>query len=683
MKKKLIGLLALLGLIVAGTGAMASSASNKEVDGEVSNAIAFADEHTLIQGSVKDEDKDSSDKSGTFYDLDLLDEENKDYSVGQKYGTKYIVMGTDLFDMKSGEMTDREVADMDYDALKATAKALKGVSRYSVTGASDIKGQTRQLTDRFGDTWYSNKVPMESDKSAFVFFNTEVGVLDLSYKTNISYYDAVALKTVKIDEFGKEKDGYTANLTDIKMIAEDNKNLYFLADVSVTGPGSSGNVKYIIKTGKVAKEGTTVKYPSTIDSYLVSDNEVQDTLFHKLGTLITGAKAFVVHDSKLSAISASGSFVEVTNIELGRKSLKYSSEGSGINLNAGSIGDSDSINTTKYSIASDGKVWVVDKGKVMSFHGDKFSTVFEVDSSMDNLDVYDDNNAIVWGGNSDEFVIREGSSADVEDEESAEDVQDSTEAENDVDAEDATTATTSDKVSYQGHWEFGATKDPKWINAEGKNVANTWVYTNSSWYYVNTAGVASKGWQEISGAWYYFDDNGKMFSGWNQIGGYWYSFGANGAMQTGWKQSDGSWYYLSESHDGYLGREMTGWINQGNDWYLLGSNGVMRTGWVKEAGVWYYFNYQGKMLKDCVVDGYYLGMDGSVQKISERLNKQLNDVRKTETPTNTNTAGTNGNTIIQTSNGNISVPDNTNKPVNSSGSTTTFGATDANGQPIN
>ena len=49
------------------------------------------------------------------------------------------------------------------------------------------------------------------------------------------------------------------------------------------------------------------------------------------------------------------------------------------------------------------------------------------------------------------------------------------------------------------------------------------------------------------GKWYYMNSSGAMTTGWQQIGGKWYYMNSSGAMTTGWQQIGGKWYYMNSS----------------------------------------------------------------------------------------------------------------------------------------
>lgn len=148
----------------------------------------------------------------------------------------------------------------------------------------------------------------------------------------------------------------------------------------------------------------------------------------------------------------------------------------------------------------------------------------------------------------------------------------------------------------------------------------------------------SKSWEKIDEKWYYIDESRNIFSGWKEIDGNWYAF--DPYMYTGFKiifsekYSRNTWYYFGDN-----GVMRTGWQNitkqksvwatiDGKDgashWYYFGDDGAMRTGWQNIDGNWYYFNpykgldaysnispiYDGQMVTDTTIDGYYLNADG-------------------------------------------------------------------------
>lgn len=69
---------------------------------------------------------------------------------------------------------------------------------------------------------------------------------------------------------------------------------------------------------------------------------------------------------------------------------------------------------------------------------------------------------------------------------------------------------------------------------------------------------------------------------------------------------DKLWEYTDWQPDnGWCGSDDTGW-----KYY---DNGEMTVGWKQINGDWYYFFNTGRMVTNCIIDGYYLGADGKWQ----------------------------------------------------------------------
>ena len=64
--------------------------------------------------------------------------------------------------------------------------------------------------------------------------------------------------------------------------------------------------------------------------------------------------------------------------------------------------------------------------------------------------------------------------------------------------------------------------------------------------YLRTDGTSpSAQWEKIGGDWYYFDSNGYKTTGWQKVENAGLS-GQDGRMKTGWQETDGKWYFLGE-----------------------------------------------------------------------------------------------------------------------------------------
>lgn len=186
--------------------------------------------------------------------------------------------------------------------------------------------------------------------------------------------------------------------------------------------------------------------------------------------------------------------------------------------------------------------------------------------------------------------------------------------------------TANDATIYAGQnvkvtCNFEKNNAPSSINSLAKGNSKGWVQTDGYYYYIDNLGVVVSGWKEIEGKWYAF--NPDMIKGFDLIFSQnagcntWYYFGEDGAMRTGW-QSIAKQNSLASGQDG---------IDCASHWYYFGDDGSMKTGWQKIDGKWYYFKpytgfeyyqqfhkdltvYDGQMVTDTTIDGYYLNADG-------------------------------------------------------------------------
>lgn len=121
---------------------------------------------------------------------------------------------------------------------------------------------------------------------------------------------------------------------------------------------------------------------------------------------------------------------------------------------------------------------------------------------------------------------------------------------------------------------------------------NQWVMENGVWKYHDSTGESMKN------MWFNDRNTGKE-----------YYFYQDGSMATGWIAYNGQWYYMGQD-----GAKRIGWTQIGGNWYYLDSLGVMKTGWFKDNnGKWYYLYHTGIMAQNTVIDGYSIGVDGSMR----------------------------------------------------------------------
>ena len=219
---------------------------------------------------------------------------------------------------------------------------------------------------------------------------------------------------------------------------------------------------------------------------------------------------------------------------------------------------------------------------------------------------------------------------------------------------------------HQGNIVRNAWIGSYWLGADGRMATSSWV--DNGRYYVDGNGVwvrnAQKpvekkhGWIKEGSAWYYYENGALARNKWIS-GKYW--LGADGKMATsswvdngryyvdgngvwvrnaqkpvekkhGWIKEESAWYYYENgalarnkwiSGKYWLGADgkmaTSSWVDNGR--YYVDSNGVWvkdakkpeakKHGWVKEGTTWYYF-YQGQIVKNAWIGGYWLGADGKM-----------------------------------------------------------------------
>ncbi|EHJ02094.1 cell wall binding repeat-containing protein [Clostridium sp. DL-VIII] len=201
-----------------------------------------------------------------------------------------------------------------------------------------------------------------------------------------------------------------------------------------------------------------------------------------------------------------------------------------------------------YDFDIDGNPWVVTDGKIYKFKDNEFNKIYSCDSSLDSINVYDENNLIVWEDDGDIYTtVSEGTK------------------ETEAEAGTSTPAIIGWSQTTDGTWNF--------YDTTGTKVVYNWINVAGNWYFLDANGTMATGWQYINGAWYYLNPvsdgtQGAMKTGWIYDNGYWYYLNSSGAMATGWQYINGSWYYLYQSGamaanttiDGYTLSSSGAWI---------------------------------------------------------------------------------------------------------------------------
>ena len=592
---KLTALLVAAASIASSVPAMAATKlANKE--GTVENAVAFKDGKYLYQGYRTDDDEKALYYNAGDSDKKLDDADTLGYSeagrTSFKYDDKYVAAEDSgdeyIVDLSTGKITDDDTVGDSLSTAETKLKTkLNKTDRYNKDNTGiNTPTLTKVGSNRtFEDVWYSYTATTTGGGQLTGYTNGSGTYIDCSKNVNMYVFNGT--KMVKVEDLDDAKDGITvSNLNVLGTIGQDDKYLYRVVTVDVVADSTTSvkAVKPVDADGNaVSTDPTTLTYiqriskaqgdkekdaylPKTTDSYQIDVNtgngDVKDAynlLVDSNGALKTGVQTKVV-DGALYVIYQDDDKVKVNKIVF-KTSEKLDIWNSTATAKTGDkvdghVAKKDGDTDTKaddFCFDINGNVWAIYKGEIKkSSKKSDFETVYTCDRSLNQLDVYDENNLVAWDADGDVYTtVQEGSDA--------------------------------------------AKKEATEIIGE------------------QPAPVAKTGWQKdaTTGTWTLYDAVGTQLTGWQLVGGkYYYMDPSTGVMQTGWVKSpaSGKWYYM----DPVNGDMKTGWQLVGGKWYYMNpSNGDMQTGWVYDGSNWYYMYSDGSMASNTTIDGYVLNASGA------------------------------------------------------------------------
>lgn len=567
---KVIALLIISASITSIIPAMAAEKLGTK-DGTIENAIAFKDGTYLYEG-YRTEDDDNA----IYYNSNGKDKELDDattFAANAKFDDKYAMVedGSDPYvvDLSSGKISDEDTAAdlLDTAKTKLTNK-LNKTSRYNK--AAQAVTLNKIDAGKFAEVRYEYTATSGAAMTYTGYTNASGTYIDCSYDANIYLYSSTSQAMVKIENFGDTESGVTLGYpTNVRTLGQDDKYIYRLIDVNVTGASSTDKnytslttITILQRIAKAQGDDKDDAYlPKSTDSYIVSsttgNSDADDAAIAlaKVGTTLNGkAVKTTIVDGAIYVTYQSDSHKVKTEKLLLRNSEKIDKYIAANTLDPNKAkldvhlikkAEDQDTDADDWSIDVNGNVWAIYEGKIKkSIKIADFNTIYTCDRSFDKLDVYDDNNLIAWEDGGDAYTtVQEGKKQAVDD-------------------------------------------------------ASTIV----------TPPTKKIGWDKLAdGTWNFYDATGtKITNNWANVGGLWYFLKADGIMATGWLNQNGTWYYLTGS-----GAMATGWLNDNGTWYYLDSSGAMKTGWINYNGTWYYLASSGAMLANTIVDGYRLGASGA------------------------------------------------------------------------
>ncbi len=572
MLRKSTKVAALLVVAASITSIMPASAAERlgTKDGTITRGFAYADGKYVYDGYRTDDDDaaiyfNDGNKDKQIDDYDDYDMEDESPIF---YGTKYVQVEDSgdyyLLDLSTGKIDDDESVQDKFDNSKSKLYTnLKKADRYSVSKDKRDKDDAivsfkQILEGKRGDVWYQYTALGDTTTSAAVDVTTDAAAtydegvirtgftndsgkyIDITHDANIyalvkSSTTSDKLKTVKLSEYDKDNGGVTAKFLGTEAITQDNDYIYAITTVQLTyengyaPAGVENNVsvqKFLQKIAKAQGDKEDGGYlPKSTTSYqldakaLYDDGDVEEaskvilndsSLDHKIVN-------YEVKNSTLYATGVKSGNVKVWAIKLKKGKIDTKQGTKDVDTYVAIKDDdfdqdvvgSDLADSEKaYSIDKDGNTWVLDKGKVYKSTGSDFKEMYTCDRALDRLDVYDENNLMIWEADGDVYTnVAEGKKQTDED------------AGVTDEDKNPTTPTVGWNQNANGTWSF--------YDATGAQMKASWVNLGGTWYYLNASGAMKTGWfQDYDGRWYFLKSNGAMAAN-EYIDGYY--LGSNGA----------------------------------------------------------------------------------------------------------------------------------------------------------
>lgn len=608
---KLTALLVAAAAIISVVPAIPAEAASRleSKDGKFESAVAYDGKY--IYDGYKNDDESSIYVSDNKDDKEVdKADDYSDYNI--KYGNKYVLAHESsnedyLLDISTGKVnTESTIQDKKEDTASTLKRKLKNTDRYGKNVSVDDDDLTLLKQNTFGDVWYKytagpgsdaeDHADVTVDGDLFGFVKEDGTYIDASNKANLVVLSGG--KTVKIDEFGKEKDGVTVSLKSIDVIAQDKDYIYAVTKVKVSGGSTAGaeeNQTFVQKISKsVSGDKDGAKLPKNVDSYMLTDafdGNDDDKAASLISASPSDSDLYTVKSGVLYLTQKSSSTkIKVTKFNMKKEKTALASDTSTkLDVYTVKVDDDESHDITSgsnLSVDVDGNVWGMNKGKIFKFDGLTATDVYTCDSGFNKLDVYNEKNLVAWDDSGEIYAaIVNGSGS----------------------TNSGDNNNNSDNNNNNNENNNGGNNNGGNNNGIGSNLNNGastlvpsgWVKEGNNWYFKYSDGSNKTGWYYELGNWYYFYGNGQMATAFIDLGdgAIYYlnpiSDGNQGVMKIGWQKINGYWYYFNPVSDSY------------------GYQGMMARGWRNIGGTWYYFYYDGTMAYNTRIGGYYVNGSGA------------------------------------------------------------------------
>lgn len=407
--------------------------------GSIDNAIVYNDGKYIYQGEAPyyydseettpaaiyyNDGENSQDITGNF--------ENTYLQLRHRYDGNYALVAAPalsnnfLFNFQDESVTTYTMEDELSDAMNSK---LSGSERYGNNTNIELSDDEPAYgSNLFGEFWsgvnvlvvdptskvyqeFVNKNPnseyIGQAMDVYGICNRLGDYTEISKIANISFTDSDGV--VKHIPYYEEEteDGLTAKLNYVNILAEDQDYVYILTQVEIDNKYTEEPQyeKYIQKISKEQGELLDGVYlPASVSSYKVNDEEA-----------IFGDNRFVIKDNMIYVISTTDDMVEVGKYGLVEDQIQgnYMEKDMSVDHEISYVEFDEMEDNPAVSIDVDGYIWCVDNSKIYMLDGDDWIEKFQCDESFNSLDVYNEDNLIVWEDKGDEFgVLNEADSED-------------------------------------------------------------------------------------------------------------------------------------------------------------------------------------------------------------------------------------------------------------------------------
>jgi len=551
----LVALASITSLVpVQGVFASDSVTRLESQDGQINEAVAYADSKYIYSGSKNDAE------TGVYVSSGSSDTKVSDNDILGKYDSKYVELddsSNTLVDMSTLQVSsDEDIDTIDSEATIKAYSKLKSIGDLNLSGSSDVS--TQRIT---GNTFRANTYTFTA-KSLQGITDENGNYIAVNRTADLSVYDSTDNRLVKLNTFGEENGGYKATLNSYKVLAQTSDEYYIYSNVTATkiSDGSTQSLNYIQVLSKTSTtDGDGYNVPSSVSSYIVTDNIFTGDA-PNIDNITAAGVQFTVTGSSLLYYNLDGNNLDAGTVDLKKASVELTKDAYKIQTQYAAVEDIHTLslnNTESVSVDTNGVLWGLSDNGIYKYVNGNFSEMYTCNGNLTHLDVYDSTDLIAWDDDGNYATANNSGTSST----------DST-------STDSTSAST-DSTST------GST-------ANQAQQASQTATANTTGTTATTTTGTTTGWVRDGASWKYYDQTGNM-------------------AVNKWIQSSGLWYYL-----GATGDMATGWVKDGANWYYLSADGSMKTGWIKDTdGSWYYLNTNGSMAHDIVVDGYKLGSSGA------------------------------------------------------------------------